>query len=217
MMKYQEETWRKMKESGLKMLFLGAESGSDETLQRMNKGGKASTQKTLELVRRMKRFGVVPELSFVMGNPPEPEKDIDQTIRFIRKIKRINPVAEIIMYMYTPVPRAGELFDQAKASGFDFPDTLEKWISDEWREFSTRRSRHIPWITDSMRKKVQNFERVLNAYYPTVTDQRLNGWKRSLLKTAGGWRYHTEIYDKPLELRALQKWMHYQRPETSGF
>ncbi len=217
MMKYSDETWQKMKESGLRMLFLGAESGSDETLQRMNKGGKASTRKTLELVRRMKEYNVVPELSFVMGNPPEPKKDIDQTIQFIRKVKRINPAAEIIMYMYTPVPQSGELFEQAKQNGFNFPETLEGWISDEWKEFASRRSRHIPWVDNPMHQKVRNFERVLNAYYPTVTDQRLNGWKKALLKAAGGWRYHTEIYRKPLELRALQKFMHYQRPETSGF
>jgi radical SAM superfamily enzyme YgiQ (UPF0313 family) len=38
-MYYSDRTWELMRDSGLKMVFLGAESGSDETLQRMNKGG----------------------------------------------------------------------------------------------------------------------------------------------------------------------------------
>jgi len=58
---------------------------------------------------------------------------------------------------------------------------------------------------------------VLNAYYPTSTDVRLNGPKRALLRAAGGWRYHMRFYWLPLELRALQRWFAYQHPETSGF
>src|SRR5690606_26958172 len=53
MLKYEERTWELMRDSGLRMVFLGAESGSDETLKRMNKGGKASTDKTLEIARKM--------------------------------------------------------------------------------------------------------------------------------------------------------------------
>ena len=37
---YSEKTRRKMRDSGLRMVFMGAESGSDETLKRMHKGGK---------------------------------------------------------------------------------------------------------------------------------------------------------------------------------
>ncbi|HKI47644.1 MAG TPA: radical SAM protein [Balneolales bacterium] len=217
MMKYSDSTWQKMRRSGLKMVFLGAESGSDETLQRMNKGGKASTTKTLELAGRMRNYGIIPEYSFVMGNPPEPEKDIEDTIRFIRKVKQVNPETEIIMYMYTPVPLSGELFDQAKANGFTFPETLEEWVSPVWKDFAQRRSHNLPWIGDPLRRRVHNFERVLNAYYPTVTDTRLQGWIKKILQLTGGLRYHLNYYSYPMELRVMQRLIHYQRPETSGF
>ena len=37
-----------------------------------------------------------------------------------------------------------------------------------------RRGDGIPWIdARRLRRRVRNFERVLNAYYPTVTDTRL--------------------------------------------
>jgi hypothetical protein len=64
---------------------------------------------------------------------------------------------------------------------------------------------------------VRNFERVLNAYYPTVTDSRLTGVRRLLLRAASAWRYALEWYDAPYELRALHRLMQYQRPETTGF
>jgi anaerobic magnesium-protoporphyrin IX monomethyl ester cyclase len=217
MLKYHDSTWQLMRDSGLKMVFLGAESGSDETLKLMNKGGTASTEKTLDLARKMAEYDIVPEFSFVLGNPPDPVADVHGTMEFVRKLKRINPKSEIILYMYTPVPLAGELYEQAKAEGFAFPETLDGWISQEWQEFSMRRSSHMPWLEDPLRKEIHNFERVLNAYYPTSTDPRLTGLWRWVLRSVSAWRYHLRFYSHPHELRVLHKLLAYQRPETSGF
>jgi tRNA A37 methylthiotransferase MiaB len=214
---YADASWDALRRSGLRMVFLGAEAGSDETLKRMNKGGSASAEKTLEIAGKMKSYGIVPEFSFVLGNPPDPEADTHTTLEFIRKVKRVNPVAEIILYMYTPVPLAGELYERARAAGFEFPETLEEWISPEWVAFSQRHSVHMPWLSDPLRQRIQDFQRVLNAYYPTLTDIRLSGLKRGVLRAASAWRYHTRLYSYPLELRALNRWLAYQRPETSGF
>ena len=217
LMRYRDETWRKMKASGLKMVFCGAEAGSAEVLERMNKGGKVTPDATLELARRMKEHGVVPEFSFVLGNPPEPMADIESTIRFIRKIKEVNPATEVILYMYTPVPRDGYLFEEAQALGFRFPDTLDGWISGDWRDFSLRRDPHNPWLDPKLQRRVRDFERVLNAYYPTTTDLRLRGLKRAALRSLSGWRYKTGFYSLPLELKVFHRLFKYQRPETSGF
>jgi radical SAM superfamily enzyme YgiQ (UPF0313 family) len=218
LMSYSDDTWEKMKRSGAKMLFMGAESGSDETLKMMNKGGRASTNATLALVERMKHYGIVPELSFVLGNPPDPMDDIDTTIQFIRKIKQINPATELVLYIYTPVPQEGSiLLDEATKLGFRFPETLEEWASPEWARFSMRRDPHTPWFKDTARSRVRSFESVINAYYPTVTDMRLQGKWRTALKALSGWRYRLEYYQWPYELKALQRLIHYRRPETTGF
>ncbi len=218
LMSYSDETWEKMKRSGAKMLFMGAESGDDETLKRMNKGGRSSTNATLALVERMKHYGIVPELSFVMGNPPDPRDDIEKTIAFIRKIKQINPATELVLYIYTPVPQEGSiLLDEAEKLGFRFPTTLDEWASPEWAKFAMRRDPGTPWFRDSVRRRVRNFEAVINAYYPTVTDLRLTGNYRHLLKGISGWRYKLGYYQWPYELKALQRVIHYRRPETTGF
>ncbi len=217
LMRYQDDTWRKMKASGLKMIFCGAEAGSDEVLERMNKGGKVSADATLELVKRMREHDIVPELSFVLGNPPDPWADIDQTTRFIRQLKELNPATEVILYLYTPVPKDGTLFAEARAMGFRFPETLDQWVSGDWRDFSLRRDPQNPWLNDRLTRKVRDFERVLNAYYPTTTDGTLHGLKRAVLRGLGAWRYKTRFYHAPLELRLFHRLFHYQRPETSGF
>jgi radical SAM superfamily enzyme YgiQ (UPF0313 family) len=216
LMRYRAETWEAMKASGLKMVFCGAESGSTEMLARMNKGGTASADLTLELAARMKTYGVVPEFSFVVGNPPDPEADLHGTLQFIRRVKEINPAAEIILYVYTPVPLDGEIYDATRAEGFAFPDTLDGWVSEPWRRFALRRDPDTPW-SRTLRRRVRDFESVLNAFYPTVTDTRLTGPRRALLRAASAWRYHAEWYQWPLELNLLQRAFHYQRPETTGF
>jgi hypothetical protein len=138
-------------------------------------------------------------------------------MEFIRRVKRVNPATEIILYLYTPVPLSGTLFDEARARGFAFPETLEGWIDPSWQDVVQRRSSQLPWIKDPLHREVRNFERVLNAYYPTVTDFRLDGLKRALLKLFGTLRYRLRLYDFPIELRVLQRLFSYQRPETAGF
>jgi len=183
----------------------------------MNKGRPDTTQKTLPTAPQMKQIRIVPEMSFVLGNPPEPDRDVAQTIEFIRTVKRVNPATEIILYTYTPVPLAGELYEQAKAEGFAFPETLDEWISAEWADFSQRRSAHLPWLRDPVRRKLRDFQWVINAYYPTLTDSSLSTWKRVTLRALSAWRYHLRVYAHPIELRAAHKFLAYQRPETSGF
>jgi hypothetical protein len=220
LMHYSDATWEKMAHSGLAMIFSGAESGTEAALERMNKGGKSSPALTLELARRMRSYDIVPEFSFVLGCPPDPEQDVASTFEFIRKIKRVNPATEIILYTYTPVPLDGSLYTEARRQGFAFPETLDAWATPEWQQLSLRRGDGIPWMDrghGGIRRRVRNFERVINAYYPTVTDRRLTAWHRGALRAASSLRYALRWYDAPYELRALQRLIPYQRPETTGF
>jgi anaerobic magnesium-protoporphyrin IX monomethyl ester cyclase len=219
LMAYSDASFVKMKKSGVKMIFMGAESGSDAMLKQMNKGGNSSTEVTRGIVRRMKQYGIVPELSFVLGNPPEPLADIEASIAFIKQLKRENEDIELILYIYTPVPQDGAaLYEEAKRQGFRFPETLEEWVGDEWTTYALRRDPNTPWFKDDARRRVRNFETVINAYYPTVTDQRLRkSALKLLLKGLSGWRYKLGFYQAPYELKALQKLVRYRRPETTGF
>jgi radical SAM superfamily enzyme YgiQ (UPF0313 family) len=217
MLKFDHRTWSAMKKGGLRMVYMGAESGSDEALLAMNKGGTQTAEKAIEIARIMRAHGIIPEMSFMLGNPPEPERDMEQTLDLIRRLKTVNPDAEIILNLYTPVPLPGELYDRAVENGFAFPETLDGWVSKDWLDLSQRRSAKLPWLSDGLRGQLRNFQMVLNAYYPTRTDRRLGPVKRAMFKTVAAWRYHLKVYAHPLELRALRKVIPYQRPETSGF
>ena len=213
-MRYDDRTWELMRDSGCKMIFMGAENASATTLKYMSKGA-LTPETTLAMTEKSRKYGIIPEFSFVLGNPPNPEADIDENIEFIYKIKKLNPAAEIILYLYTPTP-GGEMFKDAERLGFRYPDTLDGWVSPEWESFSRRRNPHTPWIKESHLKKLSNFETVLNARYPTVSDLKIRPWHRTVLQTLGSWRYRMKVYDRPHELRAFFKFISYTRPEQAG-
>lgn len=220
--KYSDESLALMRESGCKMIFFGAETGNDEILKKMDKGGTQSADGIRRFAARMARFDIIPEYSFVLGTPGDtPEKvmqQIDADIAFIKEIKAINPKTEIIIYVYSPVPTEGsDMYNRVLESGFHFPTKLEDWISQAWENFDLRKNPLTPWLTPEMVNKIKNFETVLNGYYPTVSDLRLSSLKRKTLRLLSGIRYKTGIYNKPYELKALQILWKYRQPEIEGF
>ena len=219
---YSDEELALMRKAGCKMIFLGAETGNDAVLKQMNKGGTQSGAMIKEFVLRMKKADIIPELSFVLGMPAPTEKEVyDQIlwdINFIKEIKAINPNAEIIIYLFSPVPTEGsKLYQQILDAGFTFPEKLEDWISPSWENFDLRKNPLTPWLKPYMIDTIKNFETVLNGYYPTVSDFRVKGLKRTLLKTVSSLRYKTGIYKYPYEIKLLHKIWKYRQPEIEGF
>jgi anaerobic magnesium-protoporphyrin IX monomethyl ester cyclase len=220
--KYKDETLALMRESGCKMIFFGAETGNDEILKKMDKGGTQTSAQIRAFAARMKQFDIIPEYSFVLGTPAEtPEKVmqyIEQDITFIKEIKEINPDTEIIIYTYSPVPTEGsDMYKKVLESGFRFPETLEDWISPQWENFDLRKNPLTPWLTPEMIDKIRNFETVLNGYYPTVSDIRLNTLKRRVIRSLASLRYRTGLYKYPYEIKFLHKLWRYRQPEIQGF
>lgn len=219
--KYKDEDLALMREAGCRMIFFGAETGNDEILAKMDKGGTQTAAQIKSFAERLRKFDITPEYSFVLGTPGDsPEQvmqQIDQDIAFIKEVKSINPDTEIIIYLYSPVPTEGsELFEQVKASGFSFPEDLGDWVSPAWENFDLRKNPLTPWLTPEMVDKIRNFETVLNAYYPTASDIRLSPVKRRVMRMVSSPRYKMSWYKAPYELKALQKIWRYRQPEVEG-
>ncbi|MFN0274522.1 MAG: B12-binding domain-containing radical SAM protein [Chitinophagales bacterium] len=221
--KYSDTSLQKMRQAGCKMIFFGAETGNDAILKMMDKGGTQTGEQIQKFAARMKKFDIIPEYSFVLGTPANTEgevnKQIDDDITFIRKIKDINPDTEIIIYVYSPVPTEGsELYKSVKKAGFHFPEKLEEWISPHWENFDLRKNPLTPWLKPYMIDKIKNFETVLNGYYPTVSDIKLSANKKNIISAISGIRYKMKFYNYPYEIKALQKfWLKYRQPEIEGF
>jgi hypothetical protein len=167
----------------------------------------------------MRRYDIVPEFSFVLGSPTESvDEDLEQDIDFICRVKKVNPASEIVIYVYSPVHfQEAELFHAAERFGFEFPRTLDDWLSPAWQLHDLRRSPVTPWLTRKHVRTIRNFERVLNSYSPTLSDLKLTSVQRRLLHLLGSWRYSMKVYHAPMEVAAMQRLFRYRQPETEGF
>jgi anaerobic magnesium-protoporphyrin IX monomethyl ester cyclase len=212
-LRYGDETFELLRRAGATMIFFGAESGSDWVLEQMNK--KVSTSQTLQLAERIRRFGIVPEFSFVVGNPHDPERDTRETIQFIRKIKRVNPAAEIIVQHYIPTPHPDGMYGDVEAK-IEFPRTPEEWASESWLNFTTRHDPNVSWLPKRIKSRIDNFDLVINSRWPTMQDIQLPKWGRRLLQSLSVWRYWFQFYQYPYELRWAQWFVSLRKPRLES-
>lgn len=208
-LRYSDETWRAIRRSGATMVFFGAESGSDEVLRQMNK--KITTDQTLELAVRIRQFKIIPEFSFVIGSPENPERDTRDTINFIRRIKKINPDAEIIVQHYIPTPHPDGMYGKIDGK-IEFPRTPEEWATERWYNFTIRQDPHLPWLPQRIKRRIDDFELVINSRWPTAQDIHLPKWGRIMLQTLSSWRYSLGRYEFPFELAWAQKLVALRKP-----
>jgi anaerobic magnesium-protoporphyrin IX monomethyl ester cyclase len=213
MMRYSDLTFAALRRAGCTMIFFGAESGSNERLKQMNKDLKA--EDTLALAPRIRRFGIIPEFSIIFGDPKDPEGDTQECITFIRKLKHLNPDAEIIVEHYTPVPQRAGMYGEVEDK-VQFPTTPDEWATDRWQRFATQKDPQTPWLRPTTKRLIDNFELVVSSRWPTVQDIRLPHWGRITLKALSSWRYRLGVYAAPLELRWMQQVIELRKPKAES-
>jgi len=213
MMGYSDETFEAIRRAGCKMIFFGAESGSNKVLKEMNKDLRA--EDTLALATRIRRFGIIPEFSIIFGNPKDPEGDTRDCIQFIRQLKQLNPDSEIVVEHYTPVPQRAQMYGGVE-NQFQFPETPDEWATESWRRFATQKDPRTPWLRPSTKQLIDNFELVVSSRWPTAQDIRLPSWGRLALKALSSWRYRLGIYSIPMELKWTQRVINLRKPKAES-
>jgi radical SAM superfamily enzyme YgiQ (UPF0313 family) len=207
-----ESTWALVKKSRLRMAYIGAESPSDWLLHDIRKGTRRD--QTLEAVEKCRSHGVIPELSFMVAPPQDPEGETEKTFEFIRMIKRMHPATEVIIYVYTPLPRRNDTPSRTQTGGASelrdcagmpvvFPQTADEWAEQQWIDYWCHKD--APWLSPPLRRRIVDFTTVLGCRFPTVMDVRASPWGKSALRALASWRYRFQRYDDPWELRLSRK------------
>jgi anaerobic magnesium-protoporphyrin IX monomethyl ester cyclase len=215
------ESWALVRKSRLKMAYIGAETPNDRLLKSIRKGTRSD--QTLQVAELCRRNGVIPELSFMVAPPEDPEGETERTFDFIRQVKRVNPASEIIIYVYTPlpassVPDAHRLklapLNDVHGAPVVFPRSAEEWTQPQWVDYACHAD--APWINDRLRRRIRDFVTVLRCRFPTVQDTRAPRWARTALRGMASWRYSLRHYDRPWELQASQKMIGLLDPRVSS-
>ena len=77
--------WATMRESGLHVVKIGADGGSDFTLDKIKKGH--TIQHTRDAVKRLKALGLEVHINMILGFPWEDKKMSYDVIRFVKSLK----------------------------------------------------------------------------------------------------------------------------------
>jgi pyruvate-formate lyase-activating enzyme len=213
-LRFSPETWRRLKRAGLTMIFFGAESGSDEVLRKMQKG--ITTQQILEAAVRTREHGIIPEFSFVFGDPDEPEREIDNTLGFIRQLKTVNPAMELIAYFYTPTPQRRDTYGNIDPLA-GTPATLEEWATPKWVNWMTHENPDVPWLDQRLKSKVEDFELILKSRFPSIHDRHTRGWGKAAGRLLAQSRWRRGRYAEPKLLRRVRSWARVEQEDRQAY
>jgi len=215
-----ERSWALVRKSRLRMAYIGAESPSDWLLHDIRKG--TNRDQTLEAVEKCRSHGVIPELSFMLAPPQDPEGETEKTFEFIRLIKRLHPATEVMIYIYTPLPRRQDTnaasarmsseFRDRDGRPVVFPRTADEWAEPRWVDYWCHQD--APWLSERLRRRIVDFTTVLGCRYPTIMDIRASAWGKSALRALASWRYRFQRYDDPWELRVSRKLIRHWDPRV---
>lgn len=120
-----KDYWKLMVDAGLDSVYIGAESGSQRTLDNISKGYR--TEDILNAVNQLEEAGIESSISFVIGFPDETQGDMQQTIDLVDHVSKFYKRASIYqIFAYLPLPGT-EFENDVIAKGASFPVTLEAW------------------------------------------------------------------------------------------
>jgi anaerobic magnesium-protoporphyrin IX monomethyl ester cyclase len=143
---------QRMKRLGCNIILLGAESGSNSILKKMQKN--INKQQIITAVVELKKARIIPWLSFIIGMPDERSRDYIQTLKLIHRIKTItNEVIISGPSLYRPIP--GSIMYQ-KAISFYKNDIKQ----------------HFQNSSDFVLTNIPTSIQIKNCHYPWISDKK---------------------------------------------
>jgi len=163
---FDSDMWELLYASGCRSILVGAESGSQDMLEMVDK--KCTVEDILTVAESSRKHGIEISFSFMTGLPPGkgqagPKKEFKDTTRLIYEILRINKRHDIKLFLYTPYP-GSPLYQRSLELGLQPPQCLEDWSDYELTNITT------PWIKNSFKYKVDMVRSFAIPYF-----QRDNG------------------------------------------
>ncbi len=119
-----DDVWVLCKQSGLRRLLVGVESGSNEVLKRIRKDIKI--EQVYEVAAKMVHHGIAGHFPFIVGFPEESDASIQATLDCAKRLRSMSPDFLTPIYYFKPYPgqRTGH---RSRRARLRLPETLEAW------------------------------------------------------------------------------------------
>ena len=187
-----DDVWAKCKQSGLRRLLVGVESGSNEMLKRIRKDIKI--EQVFATAQKMVQHGIAGHFPFIVGFPEESAASIQESLDVAKRLRSMSPDFLTPIYYFKPYP-GSELVIEAVAKGFVLPDTLE-----EWARFDYVAGLPGPWVTPEKFELIERFK-----FFHELAWKRVSPGKRLLQKLAR-YRCTRDFYRWPVEM-LFTRWL----------
>jgi radical SAM superfamily enzyme YgiQ (UPF0313 family) len=187
-----DEVWATCKESGLRRLLVGVESGSNEMLARIRKDIRI--EQVYETARKMRAFGIAGHFPFIVGFPDESDASIRDTLDCAKRLRDMSADFQTPIFYFKPYP-GSEIVTQAVADGFRLPETLEAWS-----RFDFVDGLPGPWVSPAKYQLIERFK-----FFSDLAARRAPvGWR--LLNRVARYRCRKDEYRWPVEM-LFSRWL----------
>jgi radical SAM superfamily enzyme YgiQ (UPF0313 family) len=187
-----DDVWARCKQSGLRRLLVGVESGSNEMLKRIKKDIKI--EQVFHTADRMLKFGIAGHFPFIVGFPDESDASIQATLDCAKRLRSLSPDFLTPIYYFKPYP-GSELVIEAVARGFQLPETLEAWST-----FDYVAGLPGPWVSAQKFRLIERFK-----FFHELAWKRVSREKKPLQQLAR-YRCRKDEYRWPVEM-LLGRWV----------
>jgi anaerobic magnesium-protoporphyrin IX monomethyl ester cyclase len=181
-----DSVWLRCKQSGLRRLLVGVESGSNEVLKRIKKDIKI--EQVYETAEKMLKFGIAGHFPFIVGFPDESDENIQSTLDCAKRLRSMSPDFLTPIYYFKPYPGSA-LVIEAVAKGFQLPETL-----DEWAKFDYVAGEPGPWVSPEKFELIERFK-----FFHELAWKKVSRSKR-LLQHLARYRCNKDNYRWPVEM-----------------
>ena len=145
--KWDQDFLNELSARGFREMTVGAESGSDETLELLCKD--ITVADIREANRRLAKAKIAAKFTFMAGYPNESPADIRKTLDLMLDLIRESPYARVTpLHLFAPYPGT-ELFDEAIRQGYEPPKDLAGWADVDFHQVS------LPWLPGRFARKLE--------------------------------------------------------------
>lgn len=124
-----QEDWVLLKKANFRFILIGLESMTQATLNKLNKGIKASDIE--ETVKMAKKAGLEPHITTMVGYPWETKDDAVKTIEFAKYLFKKGYIDTLQATIVVPYPGT-PMFEEAKKNGW--------LITEDWDRYDMKES-----------------------------------------------------------------------------
>ncbi len=190
-----EDVMAKCKQSGLRRVIIGVESGSQEMMDWIKKDIKL--EQVFISAEKCRRHGVAVIFPFIVGFPNETDASVQASLDVAKRLRALSPSFQTPIFYFKPYP-GSPITDEAVRGGYQLPCTL-----DDWADFDFIGSAG-PWVSPEKYQLVERFK-----FYQQIAWDQTAAWQRPFQQLAR-WRCGRDFYALPIE-KMVSNWL---RPQA---